>query len=163
MEYLNCESMEEIPPTIGNIKIDLLALHKAVENLGGYVAVSLSEQWSTIAYLQGLTTKEGDTIKECFKQFIYLIMVYHDTAQITWTTDKPSKEIGESSWTAERRYPQGLEACAARNGQDDQEVKRVGVRNKGKEIAQTSRVKTMTLKSLYRRMKQCEESLTLTH
>ena len=138
MEYLNCESMEEIPPTIGNIKIDLLALHKAVENLGGYVAVSLSEQWSTIAYLQGLTTEEGDAIKGCFKHFIDLIMVYHDTAQITWTMDKPAKEIGESSWTAECRYPQGLEDCTARNGQDDQEEKRLGVRNKGKEVAETS-------------------------
>ena len=47
--YLNYNSLDEIPPKIGVIKIDLLALHKQVDSLGGYVAVTLSNKWGVIA------------------------------------------------------------------------------------------------------------------
>ena len=64
--YLNYDYLDEIPPMIGVIKLDLLALHKAVDSLGGYVAVTLGDKWNKIAQMQGLTTKDGDTVKGVF-------------------------------------------------------------------------------------------------
>ena len=49
--YLNYDVLDKIPPTIGVIKIDLLALHKMVDSLGGYVVVTLSNKWGTIAQM----------------------------------------------------------------------------------------------------------------
>ena len=80
--YLNYDSLDEIPPNIGVIKLDLLALHKTVDSLGGYVAVTLSGKWSIVAQMQGLTTEQGEATKDCFKKFIDMVLVYHDTAQV---------------------------------------------------------------------------------
>ena len=65
--YLNYDHMDETPPSIGVFKIDLLALHKLVDSLGGYVSVTLGGKWSTVAQMQGLTTEEGEAMKDCFK------------------------------------------------------------------------------------------------
>lgn len=129
--YLNYDSLDEIPPRIRVIKLDLLALHKTVDSLGGYVAVTLSGKWSTVAQLQALTTKEGDAIKECFKKFIDLVLVYHDIALVPWI-EKAQKEIGESSWTAEQKNPQGFDDSTGRSVRDgyaEQEMNRLGVRD----------------------------------
>ena len=138
MEYLNYESLEDVPPSINNIKIDLLALHKLVDSLGGYVAVSLSEKWSTVAYIQGLTTDEGDTIKECFKKYIDLIIMYHDTAQIPWTNSRPENEVGECSWTAEYGNSHGWKDVADKDGNEKQTQNMLGVRNEEQKEDETS-------------------------
>ena len=41
-EYLGQEVLGELPPTVGVIKVDLLALYKFVDALGGYMDVSLN-------------------------------------------------------------------------------------------------------------------------
>ena len=87
--------------------------------------------------MQGLTTEDGDTIKGCFQKFIDLVIVYHDTAQIPCTTDKPQIEKGESSWTAEQRNPQGSDGLVVRDGQEGQDLNRLGVRMDHMKITRT--------------------------
>ena len=70
--HINYDVLNKIPPTIGVIEIDLLALHKMVDSIEGYVAVTLSNKWGTIAQMQGLTTEEAYAVKACFKKFIDL-------------------------------------------------------------------------------------------
>ena len=40
------------------MEINLFSLHKIVDSLGGYVCVTLGDNWKTIAKLQGLTDRE---------------------------------------------------------------------------------------------------------
>ena len=128
--YLNYDYLEELPPKIGVISLDLLALHKAVDSLGGYVAVTLSDKWNRIAQMQGLTTKDGDTVKGVFQQFVDLVVVYHDTAQVKWTTDKSNFEVGESSWTAKQMDPEDLNGWTVRDEHAQQQANKNGVENK---------------------------------
>lgn len=52
------------------MEINLLSLHKIVDSHEGYLCVILGNKWKTIAKLQGLTDKEGEAVKECFRRFI---------------------------------------------------------------------------------------------
>ncbi|GKA36285.1 ARID DNA-binding domain-containing protein [Tanacetum coccineum] len=61
--YLNYDMLEEIPPVIGVMEINLLSLHKIVDSLGGYLCVTLGDKWKTIANLQGLTKDDGEAVK----------------------------------------------------------------------------------------------------
>ena len=83
----------------------MLCLHKIVESLGGYFSITLGDKWGTIAQLQGLTNKDEEAVKNCYRKFIDLIVIYHETAKVTW--DEKPKEVGECSKIAEDRDPQG--------------------------------------------------------
>ena len=129
--YLNYNSLDEIPPKIGVIKIDLLALHKQVDSLGGYVAVTLSGKWGLVAQMHGLTTEDGEATKDYFTKFIDMVLVYQDTAQVPWT-EKAQEEKGDSSWTAEEINPQGFEGSigrSVRDGYTEENENRLGVRD----------------------------------
>ncbi|GJW19332.1 ARID DNA-binding domain-containing protein [Tanacetum coccineum] len=68
--YLNYERLDKIPPRVGVMEINLLSLHKIIDNLGGYLCVTLGEKWKVVASLQ---------------------------ARRPWYDVKPGKEVGESS------------------------------------------------------------------
>jgi hypothetical protein len=68
---------------------------KAVENLGGYVSVTMGDKWGILAQLQGLDIKDGETVRNCYKTFIDLVVVYHKTASMPWV--EKSYEVGEAS------------------------------------------------------------------
>ncbi|GKG26603.1 ARID DNA-binding domain-containing protein, partial [Tanacetum coccineum] len=63
--YLNYDRLDEIPPVVGVMEINLLSLHKIVDNL-----VTLGDKWKTIASLQGLAEDDQEAIKGCYKRFI---------------------------------------------------------------------------------------------
>ena len=129
--YLNYNSLDEIPPMIGVMKIDLLALLKQVDSLGGYVAVTLSNKWGVIAQMHGLTTKDGEAIKDCFTKFIDMVLVYRDTAQVSWT-EKALEKKGDSSMNAEEINPDSFESThegTVRDGYTEQHENRIGVGN----------------------------------
>ncbi|GJT04508.1 ARID DNA-binding domain-containing protein [Tanacetum coccineum] len=67
--------LEEIPPRVGVMEINLLGLHKMVDNLGGYLSVTLGDKWNTIASLQGLTNEDGEAMKDCYRKFIDMVQV----------------------------------------------------------------------------------------
>ena len=48
-----------------------------------------------IAMMQGPTQEDGEAIKNCFRKFIDLMIVYHETARGPWG-EKPM-EVGGSS------------------------------------------------------------------
>ena len=98
--YLNYDTIEAIPPTIGVIKIDLLSLHKMVASIGGYITATLEDKWGLVAMMQGMTLEDGEAIKECYRKFIDLMVVYYETARVPWG-EKPTMEVGGSSRTAE--------------------------------------------------------------
>ncbi|GJV76246.1 ARID DNA-binding domain-containing protein [Tanacetum coccineum] len=68
--YLNYDMLEKIPPVMGVMEINLLSLHKIVDNLGGYLCVTLGEKWKTVAGLQGLIDDDGEAMKECSQKGI---------------------------------------------------------------------------------------------
>lgn len=86
--YLNHDILDNIPPVVGEIELNLLSLHKIVENLGGYFSVTLIDKWGTIAQLQGLTNKDDEAVKNCYKKFIDLIVIYHETVRVPWGEKK---------------------------------------------------------------------------
>ncbi|GJY73178.1 ARID DNA-binding domain-containing protein [Tanacetum coccineum] len=47
--YLGQDVLGDLPPVIGVIKVDLLGLYKFVDDLGGYMSVSLNNKWNEIA------------------------------------------------------------------------------------------------------------------
>ncbi|GJW68526.1 ARID DNA-binding domain-containing protein [Tanacetum coccineum] len=95
--YLNYERLDEIPPRVGVMEINLLSLHKIIDNLGGYLCVTLGDKWKVVASLQGLTEDDGEAIRDCYRKFIDMVQVYYDTARRPWYDVKPGKEVGESS------------------------------------------------------------------
>ncbi|GJY71109.1 ARID DNA-binding domain-containing protein [Tanacetum coccineum] len=96
--YLNCERLDEIPPRVGVMEINLLSLHKIIDNLGGYLVCStLGDKWKTVAGLQGLTEDDGEAMRDCYKRFIDMVQVYYETAERPWYEKKPGNEVGESS------------------------------------------------------------------
>ena len=133
MVHLNYDHLDEVPPVVGVMKIDLLALHKIVEGMDGYVAVTLSGKWGKVAQMLGLTIEDGDIIKGCFQKFVDMIVVYYDTAQIQWTTEKHKFEEGECSWTAQRHQEGGLDGW----DEHTQQANRLDT-EKGKQIATSS-------------------------
>ncbi|GKA15428.1 bulb-type lectin domain-containing protein [Tanacetum coccineum] len=91
-------------------KINLLSLHKIVDNLGGYLCVTLGDKWKTIASLQGLTEDDQEAIKGCYKRFIDMVQVYYETAKKPWYEKKPKEDVVESSsGNARVKDPQGKE------------------------------------------------------
>ena len=98
--YLNYDTMETIPPTIGVITIDLLSLHKMVASIGGYITTTMENKWGLVAMMQGLTLEDGEAIKDCYRKFIDLMIVYYETARVPWG-ERPTFEVGGSSKTAE--------------------------------------------------------------
>ncbi|GJW17719.1 ARID DNA-binding domain-containing protein [Tanacetum coccineum] len=108
--YLNYDMLEKIPPMVGVMEINLLSLHKMVDNLGGYLCVTLGDKWKTIANLQGLTEDDGEAIKECYKKFIDMVQVYYETAKMPWYEKMPKEDVVESSsGNARVKDPQGKE------------------------------------------------------
>ncbi|GJZ94438.1 ARID DNA-binding domain-containing protein [Tanacetum coccineum] len=106
--YLNYERLDEIPPRVGVVEINLLSLHKIIDNLGGYLCVTLGDKWKIVAGLQGLTEDDGEAMRDCYKKFIDMVQVYYETAERPWYDRKPGKEVGESSRAgANGEDPQG--------------------------------------------------------
>ncbi|GKD04630.1 ARID DNA-binding domain-containing protein [Tanacetum coccineum] len=108
--FMNYDMLEEIPPVIGVMEINLLSLHKIVDSLGGYLCVTLGDKWKTIANLQGLAKDDGESVKGCYKKFIDMVQVYYETAKIPWYIKKPKEDVVESSsGNARVKDPQGKE------------------------------------------------------
>ncbi|PWA60375.1 hypothetical protein CTI12_AA382410 [Artemisia annua] len=103
-----------------------------MERMDGYVAVTLGGKWGTIAQTLGMTTEEGDIIKDCFQKFVDMAVVYYETAQVKWTQDKSSYEEGGDSWTAQEN-PGGLW-----NEHAQPQANRLGVKNNGRMEEATS-------------------------
>nr|GFA92397.1 bulb-type lectin domain-containing protein [Tanacetum cinerariifolium] len=100
--------IDEIPPVVGVMEINLLSLHKIIDNLGGYLCVTLGEKWKTVAGLQGLTYDDGEAIRDCYKKFIDMVQVYYETAEKPWYERKPKNDVVESSsGNAMVKDPQG--------------------------------------------------------
>lgn len=129
--YLKYDMIDTIPPRIGAITIDLLSLHKMVASVGGYVTATLGNKWGMIAMMQGLTQEDGEAIKDCFRKFIDLMIVYHETARGPWG-EKPM-EVGGSSRSAEL---QGQKEGAVRD--EAQAINNQGVKVKIEEEEQGS-------------------------
>nr|GEX29617.1 ARID DNA-binding domain-containing protein [Tanacetum cinerariifolium] len=89
LAHLNYDILEGIPPVIGVMEINLLSLHKTVDNLGGYLYATLGDKWRTIANLQGLTDDDGEVVKGCYKKFIDMVQVHYETAKMPWYEKKP--------------------------------------------------------------------------
>nr|GEY23191.1 ARID DNA-binding domain-containing protein [Tanacetum cinerariifolium] len=68
--YLGQDVLGELPPVIGVIKVDLLGLYQFVDDLGGYMSVSLNNKWNEIAKLLGLAQDNQEAVKECYKEYI---------------------------------------------------------------------------------------------
>ncbi|PWA40200.1 bulb-type lectin domain-containing protein [Artemisia annua] len=132
--YLNYEMLEALPAMIGVIRIDLLCLHKMVASLGGYVAATLGNKWGMIAQMQGLTQEDGQAIKDCFRKFIDLMVVYHETARVPWG-EKPM-EVGESNKSAEAKDLHGQKEVAVMDGTQGETMNNLGVKVKIEEEEQ---------------------------
>ncbi|PWA98622.1 ARID DNA-binding domain-containing protein [Artemisia annua] len=124
---LNYDKLEALPPRIGVFKIDLLCLHKAVANMGGYVTVTLENKWGLIARMQGLTLDDGQAIRECFRKFIDLMVVYHETAMVPW--GETSDTVRESKNEMDAKDSHGQKMVAGKDGtkRDAMEQRRVKV------------------------------------
>nr|GEU63436.1 ARID DNA-binding domain-containing protein [Tanacetum cinerariifolium] len=98
-EYIswNGSLLDEIPPRVGVMEINLLSLHKIIDNLGGYLCVTLGDKWKTVAGLQGLIEDDREAMRYCYKRFIDMVKVYYKTAERPWYEKKPRNEVGESS------------------------------------------------------------------
>lgn len=112
--YLEYDVLDAIPPRIGVKDIDLLSLHKTVASLGGYVAITLQDKWNLVAMMQGLALEEGEATRGCYKRFIDLMVVYHETARGPW--DEKHDEAGECS-------KQGLQSQKEEAVRDDERQK----------------------------------------
>ncbi|GJU19028.1 bulb-type lectin domain-containing protein [Tanacetum coccineum] len=96
----------ELPPVIGVIKIDLLGLYKFVDDLGGYMNVSLDNKWNEIAKLLGLAQENQEAVKECYKEYIGMAKRYYEGAKRS-KQEKPEDvddakvEGSNSVWTTD--------------------------------------------------------------
>ncbi|GJY44418.1 ARID DNA-binding domain-containing protein, partial [Tanacetum coccineum] len=116
--HLNYERLEAIPPRVGVMEINLLSLHKIIDDFGGYLCVTMGDMWKTVAELQGLTKEDGEAMRDCYKRFIDLVQVYYDTAERPWNdTRMPGKEVGEGSRIGAREDPQGMDKGKAGIGE----------------------------------------------
>ncbi|GKD32545.1 ARID DNA-binding domain-containing protein, partial [Tanacetum coccineum] len=110
--------LEAIPPRVGVMEINLLSLHKIIDDFGGYLCVTMGDMWKTVAELQGLTKEDGEAMRDCYKRFIDLVQVYYDTAERPWNeTRMPGKEVGEGSRIGAREDPQGMDKGKAGIGE----------------------------------------------
>ena len=94
----------ELPPVIGVIKIDLLALYKFVDALGGYMDVSFNGNWHQVARILGLAYEHHETVKEVYKEYIGMIKVYYEEAKRM--QGKPGIVAGNGRGTADIEGPQ---------------------------------------------------------
>ena len=81
LEYLGQEWLAELPPIIGAVKIDLLGLYKFVDALGGYMNVSLNNNWHQMAKILGLAYDENEAVKGLYQEYIGMIKVYFEEAK----------------------------------------------------------------------------------
>ncbi|GJX45732.1 ARID DNA-binding domain-containing protein [Tanacetum coccineum] len=104
---------------VGNVKeINLLSLHKIIDDFGGYLCVTMGDMWKTVAELQGLTKEDGEAMRDCYKRFIDLVQVYYDTVERPWNDTRiPRKEVGEGSRIGAREDPQGMDKGKAGIGE----------------------------------------------
>ncbi|GKB95650.1 ARID DNA-binding domain-containing protein [Tanacetum coccineum] len=70
IDFMGQEVLGNLPPEIGLNKIDLLALYKFVDDMGGYMIVSLDKKWGKVAELFGLGQEHQDEVKELYKEYI---------------------------------------------------------------------------------------------
>ncbi|GKC31192.1 ARID DNA-binding domain-containing protein [Tanacetum coccineum] len=99
----------DLPPVIGVIKVDLLGLYKFVDDLGGYMSVSLNNKWNEIAKLLGFAHENQEAVKECYKEYIGMVKVYYEEAQRSKHGRPGENVVGTSSGTAwEKGKPQAL-------------------------------------------------------
>lgn len=80
-DYMRMDALGDLPPVIGVIRIDLLALYKFVDDMGGYMNVSFNDLWGDIALPLGLTREDGHSVKECYREYIALVKVYYEEAR----------------------------------------------------------------------------------
>nr|GEX17209.1 ARID DNA-binding domain-containing protein [Tanacetum cinerariifolium] len=130
------ELIDEIPPVVGVMEINLLSLHKIIDNLRGYLCVTLGDKWKIVAGLQGLTDDDEEAIKDCYKKFIDMVQVYYETAEKPWYERKPKNDVVESSsGIAKVKNPQGKNKDKARKEEaleEDMNMKtQFGVRLEG--------------------------------
>ncbi|GJW72335.1 bulb-type lectin domain-containing protein [Tanacetum coccineum] len=81
LDFMKQDVLGELPPVIGVIKIDLLGLYKFVDDLGGYMNVSLDNKWNEIAKLLGLAQENQEAVKECYKEYIGMVKIYYEEAK----------------------------------------------------------------------------------
>ena len=78
--FMRQSALGELPPIIGVIKVDMLGLYKFVDELGGYMNITLNNQWYQVARLLGLADEEQETVKECYKEYIGMVKIYYEDA-----------------------------------------------------------------------------------
>ncbi|GJS99438.1 ARID DNA-binding domain-containing protein [Tanacetum coccineum] len=81
IDFMGQEVLGNLPPEIGLNKIDLLALYKFVDDMGGYMIVSLDKKWGKVAELFGLGQEHQDEVKELYKEYIGMAKVYYEEAK----------------------------------------------------------------------------------
>ena len=93
--HLNYETLEVLPPVVKDVELNLLCLHKVVESLGGYFAVTIGEKWGTVPQLQSLHTTDSEAVRNCYKKYVDLVVIYHETTEVPWV--EKHLEVGEAS------------------------------------------------------------------
>ncbi|GJS84524.1 ARID DNA-binding domain-containing protein [Tanacetum coccineum] len=89
---------------------------KFVDNLGGYMNVSLDNKWNEIAKLLGLAQENQEAVKECYKEYIGMVKIYYEEAKRS-KQEKPGKEVvGDGSGTAGIKEPQAVAEMDAEIG-----------------------------------------------
>ncbi|GKE11179.1 ARID DNA-binding domain-containing protein [Tanacetum coccineum] len=106
--YLGQDVLGDLPPVIGVIKVDLLGLYKFVDDLGGYMSVSLNNKWNEIAKLLGLAQKNQEAVKECYNEYIGMVKVYYEEAQRSKHGRPGENVVGTRSGTAWKREPRAF-------------------------------------------------------
>nr|GEY49789.1 ARID DNA-binding domain-containing protein [Tanacetum cinerariifolium] len=109
-EYLSMNGM------LYAMKVDLLGIHKFVDDLGGYMNVSFNNKWNDIAKLLGLAQEYQEAVKECYKEFIVVVKIYYEEAK-RLKQERPGKEVvGNDRGTVELKEPQAFAGMNAEIG-----------------------------------------------
>ena len=124
--HLNYDALDVIPPLVEDMELNLLCLHKVVESLGGYFSVTMGDKWGIIAQLQGLDTKDDEAVRNCYKRFIDLVVIYHETAQVPWG-EKPG-QMGETSNVVAAKDPSGQKDSTVKDGTQGEDTSKFGIR-----------------------------------
>ena len=53
---------------------------KFVDDLGGYMHITLNNKWNLVAQLLGLACEEQEAVKECYKEYIGIVKIYYEDA-----------------------------------------------------------------------------------
>ena len=59
------------------------------------ISVEVENDVLMLAQLQGLDIKDGEAVRNCYKTFVDLVVIYHETAYVPWV--EKSFEVGEAS------------------------------------------------------------------